>query len=196
MNCPPRGLRVALLGDSFAEGLAPELGRLANLCGAQLSASTASGSGGGYWGAERVKRATRGASVVLISLGLNDFEGDPGSADAGARRIAAQLERAGKRALWISPPAVPVPDRAGARAAWSRAVPEHVKWEKIIDLPRGADGIHPTPASYRKWAKAIWDWTAAITRGQAKPAVLPSAAIAVAALAISHAGATGKLGKL
>jgi lysophospholipase L1-like esterase len=178
VSCPPRRNSYALLGDSFAEGLAPYLGPAVDACGDSLRVDAVRGSGIEYWTPERVLTAAGQAEVVMLSIGGNDFDKAPGSVGAPASQVATALAKAGKTLLWIPPVRLPQEDRARAREAWARAAPKHVKWDLIFDPPRTADGVHPTPAGYRTWAKAIWAW---VSRGGYQSAAsLPLPALALA----------------
>ena len=150
--------KIALIGDSYAEGLIPEFRRLCEQHADRCQADAIRGSGSHYWTTERVKDVTNGSTVVLISLGGNDFAKAAGSVDADARRIADQIRAQGARPLWVPPLRLPFPDKAGARKAWAMAVPDFAPWDVIFDPPRASDGVHLSPADYAKWMRLIWGW--------------------------------------
>lgn len=184
MSCPRQRRRYALLGDSYAEGLAPYLGELADQCGDTLTADATRGSGAEFWTPQKVLARAGGAQVVALSIGGNDFGRAPGSTDAGAAAVARAVASAGKTLLWIPPLRLPFPDKARTREAWARAVPAHVKWDQIYFPERADDGVHLTPAGYRTWARAIWAWIARRERAQlAAGATLPSMALAALVVA-------------
>lgn len=76
----------------------------------------------------------------------------------------------GPRAIvWLSPPTLP-PAAVSLPSVMRLIESEHqIALPKIkprvsffptqsLDLPRGPDGIHPTPRGYAAWAGAIWRW--------------------------------------
>ena len=144
-----RELRVALIGDSLAVGLAPELRKLAGQTPFKAEGHVGISTTG--W----VKCATCGEwlaefspSIVVIVLGTND-DGMPVRADFEAVRDASL--RTGARVVWVQPPAgmkFPVtPTRKVIDSLGVEVVP-------AAQVTFGADGVHP--AEYATWAKIIW----------------------------------------
>lgn len=140
---PPR--RVALIGDSYAVGLTPDLAKLLpDFRGeGHVGISTA-----GWMGC-----ATCAAwlpdfrpDLVLVSLGANDgATPDPSSYQA----LVRALHGLGARVEWVEPPAA-LTTAAGARAVVaSLGVPT----VPATRTPLGPDGVHPQ--SYAPWAAEI-----------------------------------------
>lgn len=143
---PPR--RVALIGDSYAVGLGPELAKLfpefkfSGVVGTNTSQwahhSSACGSCGDWITAFA-------PAVVLVSLGVND-----GTAPnpANYQTIVRGLHGIGARVVWIEPP-------AGVNAPAVRAAIASLGVSTVpaTTAPLAADGLHPQ--SYVSWAQEI-----------------------------------------
>jgi lysophospholipase L1-like esterase len=139
--------RVALIGDSYAVGLGPELEKLIpNLRGeAHIGDSTArwaqdlkNGKGRGEWLADF--RPTD----VLVALGVND--GTRPNVE-NYRSIVQSLRGMGARVLWIAPPAaVNAPSVRSAIASLGIPI-------RATATPLADDGLHPV--SYSGWAREI-----------------------------------------
>jgi len=139
--------RVALIGDSYAVGLGPELEKLLpdfrheGYVGTNTSQwaqhSSACGQCGDWLTAFR-------PDVVLVSLGVND-----GSAPNPVyyQRIVRGLESIGAKVVWIDPPAaVNTPSRAVIASLGVPTIP-------ATRSPLRSDGLHPL--SYAPWAREI-----------------------------------------
>jgi hypothetical protein len=139
--------RVALIGDSYAVGLGPELkklfpyfryeGHVGTNTGQWATHSSACGQCGDWL-------TSFEPEVVLVSLGGND-----GAAPKAAnyQRIVQGLHGIGARVVWIeSPAAVSTPSRAVVRSLGVQTVPG-------TGTPLAADGLHPQ--SYAPWAREI-----------------------------------------
>lgn len=144
----PAPTRVALIGDSYAVGLGPELeNRFAEFrYEGHVGANTwqwASGKWGEWLAAFRPE-------VVLVSLGVND-----GNAPnvANYQTIVKRLHGLGARVIWIQPPAaVRTPSHEVIASLGVPTVPR-------TTTPLSADRLHP--ASYAPWAQEV----AEIARG-------------------------------
>ena len=145
---PTPARRVALIGDSYAVGLGPELAKLlpnvkyAGVVGTNTSQwaahSTACGSCGDWL-------TTFKPDVVLVSLGVND--GTVPNA-ANYQTIVRGLHGLGARVVWIEPPAsVRTPSRNVISSLGVATV-------LAPTLPM-ANSLHPTPAGYAQWAQEI-----------------------------------------
>jgi len=136
--------RVALIGDSYAVGLGPELTKLLPTFRFEghVGASTASWLSCAACGAWL---PTFKPTIVLVSLGVND---GPAPNGANYHAIVQALHGIGARVVWIEPPAgVNAPAVRGAIAALGVAtVP-------ATNTPLGPDGLHPQ--SYGQWAAQI-----------------------------------------
>ncbi len=138
--------RVALIGDSYAVGLGPELAKL--LPGFRYEGHVGMSTLGwlscnacGNW------LPTFAPDVVLVSLGVND-----GTAPISSnyQSVVQRLHGIGARVVWIEPPAaVNAPSaRAVIESLGVQIVPAQV-------LPMASDQLHPTGAGYQIWAQEI-----------------------------------------
>lgn len=140
--------RVALIGDSYAVGLGPELSRIFP----EFRSEGHVGTTTSQW-AERTRSAcdqcgdwltTFKPDVVLVSLGVNDGA-SPSRYDYV--RIVDALSKIGAHVKWIEPPAaVNTPSRAIIRSLAVPTIPG-------TKTPLAADGLHPK--SYTTWAREI-----------------------------------------
>jgi len=145
-STPPK--RVALIGDSYAVGLGPQLAKL--LSPFQYEGHV--GIGTAAWASHAATCGTCGdwlttfkPDIVLVSLGVNDGA-TPSSANYQA--IVQNVHGGGARVVWIEPPAaVNTPAvRAVIASLGVATVPATL-------TPLGADGLHPV--SYAPWAGEI-----------------------------------------
>jgi hypothetical protein len=142
--------RVALIGDSLAVGLGPELAQLAAKSGVPFKSEGRVGSTVAQW----LATPSWGSwvpgyapSTTLICLGTNDYL-NPAPSLAQYCQLAAKFPGA----WWIQPPDEPKAPMPKVHAVISQigipVIPE------ATGLSYGADGIHPT--SYTSWASFIW----------------------------------------
>lgn len=142
---PPRARRVALIGDSYAVGLTPELAKLL---------PTFNGEGHvGISTAGWVNCATCATwlptfkpDLVLVSLGAND---GTGANAADYQAIVRALHGTGGRVVWVEPPA----GLATAGAARDVIATLGVPTIPATQAPLGPDGVHPQ--NYAPWAAEI-----------------------------------------
>jgi len=139
--------RVALIGDSYAVGLGPELAKLfpefrveghVGTNSAQWAAHSAACGSCGDW------LTTFKPDVVLVSLGVND------GTTPNARNyndIVQGLHGLGARVIWIEPPA-----RVDTPAVRAVIASLGVPTVPATTMPL-ADRLHPT--SYAPWAQEI-----------------------------------------
>jgi len=143
--------RVALIGDSYAVGLGPELAKLLGdgfqfegHVGENTSARVAAGLPNWLPGFQ--------PDLVLVSLGVNDGCG-PNAANYQA--ILQALRALGTNVVWIEPPANVY---GGSTAACQNvpAVRDVIRSLGVQTIATaiqpGADGLHP---SYAPWAAEI-----------------------------------------
>jgi hypothetical protein len=152
--------RIALIGDSYAVGLGPELQKMLGdrfQYEGHVGISTASwaaeneqcsqsrgpymdhGQGCGGWLREF------GPDLVLVSLGVNDG-GSPNPATYQA--ILRSLQDLGARVVWIEPPAgVSTPNVRSVISVLG------VPTVAATSSPLGEDGLHPR--SYAGWAQEV-----------------------------------------
>lgn len=141
--------RVALIGDSYAVGLGPELAKLipnfkfeghVGTNTAQWANHTAACGSCGDW------LTAFKPNLVLVSLGVNDGA-TPNITNY--QRIVQGLNGLGAQVAWIEPPA--------AVRTQSRNVIDSLGGLSMrvagAQTPLAADGLHPQ--SYGPWARAI-----------------------------------------
>jgi lysophospholipase L1-like esterase len=153
---PPK--RVALIGDSYAVGLGPELQKIFNVGRAEalypefkfagvVSTNTA------QWANHSAACGTCGdwltafkPDVVLVALGVNDGA-TPNSANY--HTLVRALHGIGARVVWIEPP-------AGVDTPAVRAVIASLGVQTVSAsvLPM-ANRLHPSVAGYGVWAREI-----------------------------------------
>jgi len=141
--------RVALIGDSYAVGLGPELqkllpdfkyeGHVGNTTAAWAAHSASCGTCGDWL-------TTFKPDVVLVSLGVNDGV-SPNRKNYND--IVSALHGIGARVVWIEPPAgVIIPAiRAAITSLGVTTVPP-------TQTPLAGDGLHPQ--SYGPWAQEVF----------------------------------------
>jgi hypothetical protein len=138
--------RVALIGDSYAVGLGPQLEQLLP----EFRYEGHVGTNTWQW-AHGVRCGECGAwlrefrpKVVLISLGVNDGVAPD---RANYQDLVRMIHGLGARAVWIQPPAaVATPADAFIASLGVQTVPP-------TTTPLAADRLHP--ASYGPWAQEI-----------------------------------------
>jgi lysophospholipase L1-like esterase len=158
------GVRVLLIGDSFAQGIGPPLAQLAEDAGLHLvQAGVKSTTIRDWLKGSRLADAVAAASPIctLVSLGANDMgAADPAAEGRRAGELLDALDDLDAGAVvWIAPPRMPV-DKSSFRAALAAAC---AKRARIFDslaltLERAPHDFHMTPAGYRAWAEAIARW--------------------------------------
>jgi lysophospholipase L1-like esterase len=146
---PPK--RVALIGDSYAVGLGPELakifpefkfeGHVGNTTAAWASHAASCGSCGDWL-------TTFKPDVVLVSLGVNDGA-TPNPTNY--QTIVRALHGIGARVVWIGPPANVQHVDAERQTIASLGVQE----VPATQIQLASDGLHPSGAGYRTWAQEI-----------------------------------------
>jgi lysophospholipase L1-like esterase len=150
---PPK--RVALIGDSYAVGLGPELAKLLPTFKYEGHVGTTTGA----WAAHASSCGQCGdwlpafkPDLVLVSLGVNDgVSPNP----TNYQTIVRALHGLGARVVWIEPP-------AAVNAPAVRAVIASLGVQTIpaTQAPLAADRLHP--ADYQTWANDI---AQVVTRG-------------------------------
>lgn len=145
---PPAARRVALVGDSYAVGLGPQLAKLLPDFKAEGHVGTntsqwvnhdpACGQCGDWLAAFK-------PDVTLVSLGVND---GPHPDPANYQAIARALHGLGTRVVWVEPPAA-----VNAPAARAAIASLGVPVVPAPNVPMAPDSLHP--ASYGPWADKI-----------------------------------------
>lgn len=147
---PPRRSRIALIGDSYAVGLGPELAKMFP----DFKFEGHVGTNTSQWAHHNAACGACGdwltafaPDVVLVSLGVNDN----GSANvANYQEIVRALHGIGARVVWIEPPEnVTVNTTPVRRAIASLGVPTVPATHTTLS----SDGIHPR--SYAPWAREV-----------------------------------------
>jgi len=157
----PTGTKILQVGDSFADALGMELGKLLKEAGLRTSLETKTPSYIGEWAHSPVlwkALANYNPDLVLITLGANEVE-----VPAPAERVGPvqRLVRAiGDRpCVWILPP-LWKPDTGVMQVIKDNAKPCQVLDSSALvpSLPRGPDHIHPSREGRGVWAKAVFEW--------------------------------------
>lgn len=175
-----KGMRVLLIGDSLAVGMAPHFAALAKEAGVDFKAMATVGTRIDQWASNAdLKKILESfqPELVLVSLGTNDeyMQG----ADV-VQKQQAQLEKllalltqwprshdyglGPDHIVWIGPPTLPKPPSPGIPkmiqdAAGSVLAPRFYYFHsEKLSMPRGPDGIHPNVRGYAGWAGAVWHW--------------------------------------
>jgi hypothetical protein len=142
---PPK--RVALIGDSYAVGLGPELAKLFP----DFKYAGVVGTNTSQWANHNAACGTCGdwlttfkPDVVLVALGVNDgATPNPANYQTAVKGIHG----IGARVIWIEPP-------AGVNAPAVRSIIDSLGVQTVpaTTVPL-ADGLHPK--SYAQWAQEI-----------------------------------------
>lgn len=137
----PAPSRIALIGDSYAMGLGPELSKLINT----FKYEGRVGSGTYAWLKLPAWLGGFRPDLVLVSLGVND---GPTPNAANYATIVRAIAALGARTVWIEPPAA-VP------ASAARAIIASLGLLTVAATmtPLSADRLHPI--SYVPWANEI-----------------------------------------
>lgn len=140
--------RVALIGDSYAVGLGPELAKLLP----DFKYEGHVGTSTWEWATRNRRECEQCGdwltsfrpNIVIVSLGVND-----GNAPklANYQTIVRGVHGLGAHVVWIQPPAaVRTPAHAMINSLGVRTVP-------ATTTPLSADRLHPT--SYAPWAQEV-----------------------------------------
>ena len=145
-STPPK--RVALIGDSYAVGLGPELAKLLP----DFKSEGHVGTNTSQWAHHAAACGQCGdwltafkPDVVLVALGVNDGQ-TPNPANY--QTIVRALHGLGARVLWIEPPAA-----VSAPAVRAVIASLGVQMVPALALPMAPDGLHPS--SYNPWSIEI-----------------------------------------
>lgn len=147
------GDRVALFGDSLAQGLKTPLKALASSSGVPFVADVQQGTRMDQW-VQRGPQMAAGSKYAIISLGTNDSlanEAHKSQMERYAKDISVSLRSLGVTPIWILPPPMKFGTGRAVEAIQSTGDPYLVS----ADYPR-YDSIHPTPAAFGQWAADIW----------------------------------------
>jgi lysophospholipase L1-like esterase len=175
-----KGMRVLLIGDSLAVGMAPYFAALAKEAGVDFKAMATVGTRIDQWAANPdLKKLLESfqPDLILVSLGTNDsFMQGAGIVEkqqAQLEKLLALLTQwprskdyglGPEHLVWIGPPTLPKPPSPGISkmiqdAAGSALSPRFFYFHsEKLEMPRGPDSLHPTARGYAGWAGAIWHW--------------------------------------
>lgn len=159
--------RILVVGDSFAQGLTPQLRAMAEEAGLPFDSVAVMGTTIRDWAglvATPQSDALEAAllsfrpTIILVSLGTNDeYAGE----DFVAREeddLYALVERLSGygEVVWIGLPELPRESSGAEAMIRDTGVPYFPS--DNLDLPRAPDGLHPTAAGYGSWAGMLWSW--------------------------------------
>ncbi len=159
----PRGLRVLVIGDSFAQALGMGLKATAAESGL---AFTLQGQQATYipeWAGPNKNVAgmlvMHKPDLVVVSLGGNELAMvDPSVRAPKVERLAQILD--GVPCVWVAPPLWGNKDNGLLAILRKHSSPCRYfdSNELTPDLPRGSDKIHPTTAGQKQWADRLLVW--------------------------------------
>ena len=145
----PAPKRVALIGDSYAVGLGPELAKIFP----DFKFEGHVGSNTWQWATHQKACGQCGdwitafkPDLVLVALGVNDVK--PNLNDY--QTIVRGLRGIGARVVWIEPPV-----QRMTNALYDAIRASDVERVPAPNVPLSADGLHPTGAGYQTWAQEI-----------------------------------------
>jgi lysophospholipase L1-like esterase len=157
----PKGTRILQVGDSFADALGIELGKLLKESGLRTSLETKTPSYIGDWafGPALPKAISRfNPDLVLVTLGANEIEiPEPAQRIGPVQRLVKLL--GDRPCVWILPP-LWKQDTGLMQVIKDNAKPCQVLDSSALvpSLPRGRDHIHPSTQGRLIWATAVLDW--------------------------------------
>jgi len=149
------------VGDSFADALGIELGKLLKGAGLRTSLETKTPSYIGDWAFGPVLRkaiSNYNPDLVLITLGANEVEIPvPAQRVGPVQRLVKSL--GDRPCVWILPP-LWKQDTGVMQVIKDNAKPCQVLDSSLLvpSLPRGPDHIHPNTEGRIIWASAVFDW--------------------------------------
>ena len=163
------GARVVVVGDSYSAGLgldAPGDSWPARLDGT-VHVAGFSGSGfsagasecvGVSFGERAAEAVRRGADLVVVEGGLNDYDQPEDAIREGFAQLLSELR--GHRVVIVGPPSAP--SRAAAVPRVDHLLAELAEqydatyvWTSGWTLPYLEDGLHLTPAGHRTFGDAV-----------------------------------------
>jgi len=157
----PKGTRVLQIGDSFADALGVDLGKLLKGAGLRTSLETKTPSYIGDWAFGDVLRkaiSNYNPDLVLITLGANEVEIPVPAQRVGP--VQHLVKSLGDRpCVWVLPP-LWKQDTGLMQVIKDNAKPCQVLDSSLLvpSLPRGPDHIHPSKEGRLIWATAVFDW--------------------------------------
>lgn len=163
-QCPIAGSRVVVIGDSIAVGMWPHLVNLRDGCPGEpvkMMQAVWEGAHVTQFGPDVMASIfAQRPTHIIVSLGGNDFNRtDPDNVKAAIYELAEALQRDAAHSTWIMPP--PMPKEDALVRAWIVDATRHTGYfdtPAVAELEqyRAPDGIHYTPAGYRRLAELVW----------------------------------------
>lgn len=160
--------RVAILGDSYTEGMELDEPRqswaatFADHAGAAVSANAASGTGftnpGPCERGDFVSRTIPGPNPLIVQGGLNDVDASANDVHVAACEV---IDRYGNNVTIVGPPAAPARDRSavervdGALAAAADACGADYISTLDWDLDYTDGGLHMTPEGHATFGRMV-----------------------------------------
>lgn len=145
----PAPKRVALIGDSYAVGLGPELAKIYP----DFKYEGHVGTNTWQWATHQPACGQCGdwittfkPDLVLVALGVNDVK--PNLADY--QTIVRGLHGVGARVVWIEPPVSRI-----TNALYNAITSLGVERVPATNVPLATDKLHPTATGYQTWAQEI-----------------------------------------
>ena len=157
----PKGTRVLQIGDSFADALGGNLGKMLRAAEVKsnLEFETPSYIPNWSYGAKlRNLIANYQPDLVLITLGANEIEiPHPDERVKPIKHLVSVL--GGRPCVWIAPP-LWKPDTGLLKVLSENVAPCRYLDSNLYvhDLPRAHDKIHPSLEGREIWAKMVFDW--------------------------------------
>ena len=158
----PKGSRIAIVGDSLAEGMASPFSKLAKKNGYIPVISVLHGTRIDYWSSriERIMVNSR-PKLVVISLGTNDSGlSNPESQRIHVKKIRNIVEKYGGKVLWLSP--MKLPQRFRGQDGIRKIIQEEISPQDVmpstdLKLEMIKDGVHLTGKGYEGWITLVWN---------------------------------------
>jgi len=151
--------RVAVIGDSLAVGLRPQLLARAELDDVQVDYSAKGGTLTGYW-LDKLPDL-EGVDVLVVALGTNDAAGAGTSFERSMDKILQYASLARVPVVWVEPTGEHLKSYDSVVAVLEHALA--IKGISVlVDKPTSGyakDNVHLSPDAYRQWADEIWEAT-------------------------------------
>jgi len=150
-------MRVALIGDSLAVGLAPHLQKLVTQSDSGMLArfryEAKAGTTVKQWVDNRWADwlEAYAPTLIIVVLGTNDLGYSPAPPRGPYEQFRDRLRATGARIVWVQPPIMPAHPMIGVRALIESLGVDVVP---AATVPLSSDGVHPS--SYSGWAQQIW----------------------------------------
>jgi len=155
--------RVALIGDSLAVGLGPQLAALAKVAQVPFQFEAHGGTTPLQWALHGSACGQCGSWLssfapthVLVVLGTNDMNDAKPNASYYAK-FRDSLQALGAHVVWVQPPNMPRSPLTAVRLVIDQLGVDVFQTENS-SVQISSDGVHPTQTGYGTWAPALWSW--------------------------------------